>query len=82
MELPKIAAKQPTKISVQAGKTYSWCACGLSEEITFCDSFHKKIDGMPYRSLKITFEKEQDVWLCNCKQTTTPPFCDGSHKKL
>jgi CDGSH-type Zn-finger protein len=22
------------------------------------------------------------VWFCACKRTSTPPFCDGSHKKI
>lgn len=81
-DLPKIAAPSPTQVHVEAGKTYSWCTCGLSEKITFCDGAHKQVEGMPYRSLKVTFEKEQDVWLCNCKHTKNPPFCDGSHKHL
>jgi CDGSH-type Zn-finger protein len=40
------------------------------------------IEGMPFKSLKVTFEKDQDAWFCTCKQTKNPPFCDGSHKQL
>jgi glutamate synthase domain-containing protein 2 len=29
-----------------------------------------------------TVEKESKVFLCQCKQTRNPPYCDGSHKKL
>jgi len=82
MDLPKIAATTPSLIKVEAGKTYSWCTCGLSETYTMCDSAHKMVEGMPFRSLKITFEKEQEVLFCNCKQTKNPPFCDNSHLQL
>jgi len=27
-------------------------------------------------------DRDMEVWLCNCKQTKTRPFCDGSHKEL
>jgi CDGSH-type Zn-finger protein len=81
-DLPKIAGTSPTPIQVEAGKTYSWCTCGLSEKITLCDGAHKQVEGMPYRSMKVTFEQSQEVWMCNCKQTKNPPFCDGSHRNL
>jgi CDGSH-type Zn-finger protein len=32
------------------------------------------------QDFKVTFEEEKEVWLCQCKKTKTPPFCDGSHK--
>ena len=34
--------KNPYKVMVQKGKTYFWCACGLSEKQPFCDGKHKK----------------------------------------
>ena len=30
----------------------------------------------------ISIEEKKKVWLCACKQTNNPPFCDGSHKNL
>jgi CDGSH-type Zn-finger protein len=27
-------------------------------------------------------EKSETVWLCGCKRTMQPPFCDGSHETL
>ncbi|MBM3439393.1 MAG: CDGSH iron-sulfur domain-containing protein, partial [Bacteroidetes bacterium] len=27
-----------------------------------------------------TPEKDETVWLCQCKHTKNPPFCDGAHK--
>ena len=76
---PVTAACEPVVVKVEPGKVYSWCTCGVSVKQPFCDSRHKYIDGMPYRSLKVSFDKEEEVWFCQCKQTTTPPFCDGTH---
>lgn len=89
--LPKVAKASPACVKVQAAKTYAWCTCGLSEKQPFCDGAHKRIEPsinelgesvMPYKSLKVQFEKEEEVWLCQCKQTKNPPYCDGSHNKL
>ena len=27
-------------------------------------------------------EESKTAYLCNCKQTSNPGFCDGTHKKL
>ncbi|MGB3121985.1 MAG: CDGSH iron-sulfur domain-containing protein [Verrucomicrobiales bacterium] len=31
---------------------------------------------------KFTLEEGKKVWLCNCKHTKNPPYCDGSHSGL
>ncbi len=89
--LPNIAKCEPALVKVVPGKIYSWCTCGLSETEPFCDSTHKRIEPninelgekvLPFRSLKVQFEKEEEVWFCQCKQTSTPPFCDGTHNTL
>lgn len=84
MEYPKIGKCEPTKVTVQAGKTYPWCTCGLSEKQPFCDGKHKTIneENCVFTNLKVTFEEEKDVWFCNCKQTKNPPFCDGTHNTI
>jgi CDGSH-type Zn-finger protein len=79
---PIVAQPQPVCVTVEAGKTYAWCTCGLSEKQPFCDGKHKQIEGMPYKSLKVTFDQAGEVWLCQCKHTKNPPFCDGSHRSL
>lgn len=88
-DFPKAWDKQPSAVQVEQGKTYAWCTCGLSAKNPLCDGSHKQLvyeeNGetiMPYKSLKFTAEKTEEVWLCNCKQTKNPPFCDGSHKQL
>lgn len=79
---PRVATCNPKVIKVESGKIYSWCTCGLSEKQPFCDGSHKKIEGMPFKSMKVQFEKEMEIAFCQCKQSKTPPFCDGSHHLL
>jgi CDGSH-type Zn-finger protein len=79
--LPRMAKCEPAGVVVEPGKVYSWCSCGLTETEPFCDNTHRKIEGTPYRSIKVMFDKSEEVWFCQCKQTKTPPFCDKSHKK-
>ena len=79
MENPTSLNKNPIKVKVEKGKTYSWCACGLSQKQPFCDGSHKK-EGK-FKSLKHCSEESQDIYFCGCKMTKNPPFCDGSHSK-
>nr|CAI5862807.1 unnamed protein product [Callosobruchus analis] len=73
--------KKPLKITLQAGKKYSWCLCGRSKTQPFCDGTHRmdqlKITQKPVR---FAVEETKEYWLCNCKQTNNRPFCDGTHK--
>ena len=77
--LPAIQACEPAIVQTEPGKVYSWCTCGLTEKTPFCDSTHKKIDTLPFRSIKVKFENGGEVWFCQCKKTKTPPYCDDSH---
>jgi CDGSH iron-sulfur domain-containing protein 3 len=79
MSKPQIAAKQPKEVELTEGKTYAWCACGLSSNQPFCDGSHKITDLRP-KIFKA--DKHEKVWLCQCKQTGNAPFCDGTHKTL
>ena len=38
---PVVAQKAPFGVKVEEGKSYWWCACGLSKEQPFCDGSHK-----------------------------------------
>lgn len=78
---PRCAADSPTCVKVEPGKIYAWCTCGISEKQPFCDGQHKNIEGLPYKSLKVEFTEEKEVWFCNCKKTKNPPYCDGSHRE-
>lgn len=76
---PAIAQKGPYAVPVVAGKTYWWCACGLSKKQPFCDGAHKTT---AYSPLAYKADETTIVELCGCKQTATQPFCDGSHENL
>ena len=79
MSEPTIAAKQPAPVHLEAGKTYAWCACGLSKSQPLCDGSHKVTD---LRPLVFKAEKSETAYLCQCKQTKSKPFCDGTHKSV
>jgi len=79
---PRLAICEPIAVTVEPCKVYSWCSCGLTEKSPFCDSNHKRIEGTPYRSVKVMFDKAEEIWFCQCKQTKTPPFCDDTHKTV
>ena len=80
MENPATPQKNPYKIRVEKGKTYFWCACGLSPKQPFCDGSHKK-EGK-FKSLKYSAEESKEIYFCGCKMTKRQPFCDNSHSKL
>lgn len=71
--------KKAMPVEVEAGKTYYWCACGLSAKQPFCDGSHK---GSEFTPLRYDAPRTGTVWFCACKHTANAPLCDGSHKKL
>lgn len=76
---PTVYAKSPVKVSVENGKDYWWCTCGLSEDQPFCNGSHK---GTGFSPKKYTADKDGDVWFCQCKHSASGALCDGSHKTL
>ena len=79
MDKPRIAAKASVPVDLEAGKTYFFCTCGLSEKQPFCDGKHK---GTGFKSSGFSAIRTEKVWLCQCKHSNKLPFCDGTHKKL
>lgn len=77
MATPVPAGTAPLGITLEAGKTYWWCSCGLSKSQPWCDGSHK---GSGLAPCKTAVQQSGECWLCTCKATKTPPFCDGSHK--
>ena len=66
-------------VAVTAGKTYFWCACGLSAKQPFCDGSHK---GTGFTPLQYVADRSGLVFFCRCKHTARPPLCDGTHSNL
>ncbi|PCJ61159.1 MAG: glutamate synthase [Rhodospirillaceae bacterium] len=71
-----VRAKEGTYCTdLEGGRTYFWCACGLSRKQPFCDGSHAEADMEP---LMFTPEEtEEAAELCGCKLTEAPPYCDG-----
>jgi CDGSH-type Zn-finger protein len=74
-----IAQKAPLPVEVEAGKSYWWCACGLSRNQPFCDGSHK---GSAFVPQEFKPDAGRRVFFCACKQTANAPLCDGTHNKL
>ena len=79
MSEPHIGGRAPVAVDVEAGKSYWWCACGLSKSQPFCDGSHKTTAFTP---LEFKTDKPEKISFCTCKQSGRKPRCDGSHKKL
>ena len=69
----------PHEITVEAGKRYSWCSCGLSAKQPLCDGEHKKHPELNLKPLRLFPDSPSTINLCGCKRTKNPPYCDGSH---
>lgn len=67
----------PNKLELEASKTYLFCTCGKSKDITFCDGSHRETN---FKPLKFSVEKDGTYSICKCKRTKNPPYCDGSHR--
>ncbi|HEX4966915.1 MAG TPA: CDGSH iron-sulfur domain-containing protein [Nitrospiraceae bacterium] len=78
MDKPRIAAKEPAVLTLEAG-TYYWCQCGRSRDQPFCDGSHQ---GTGIEPVEFSLSETQEVALCQCKQTKTPPYCNGTHQTL
>ena len=52
------------KVKLLEGKRYSFCSCGLSKNLPYCDNAHRKYNenqGTDYKSLKIITKKDTEV---------------------
>ena len=79
MSEPVVAQKSPFSAEVEAGKSYWWCACGLSKRQPFCDGSYK---GSAFVPVEYKADASKTVWFCGCKHTHAAPLCDGSHNTL
>jgi len=81
MSSSKTTNKYPVKVTLEKGKTYTYCTCGYSQKQPFCDGAHRE-NAPELKSFKFEAEKDGEAWLCQCKETKNSPFCDGTHKEL
>ncbi len=79
MSEPTKASTTPFFADVEAGNTYFWCACGLSQKQPFCDGSHSSTDFTP---VKFEATETKKVSLCGCKHSQNTPFCDVSYSTL
>ena len=74
---------KPIKIKCKEGRTYMWCACGLSRNQPFCDGTHRFTQlGATLKPLPWTCKQTGYYWFCNCKRSAKRVFCDGTHVEL
>ena len=76
---PHIATKAPAKVTLEEGKDYWYCTCGLSANQPFCDGSHA---GTGLSPLAFEAKESKTVYFCGCKATGKSPRCDGSHRNL
>ena len=79
MNEPTIAQTSPIEVEVEQGKSFWWCACGLSAKQPFCDGSHT---GSGFTPIQYTAEESGKKWFCACKRSKNGPLCDGTHKAL
>ena len=79
MTYPVCAQKAPYPTEVEEGKSYYWCACGLSKKQPFCDGSHA---GTGMTPMVYEATETKTAWFCGCKATANKPLCDGAHTKL
>jgi len=68
----------PLPADLEAGKSYAWCRCGLSQDMPLCDGSHKNTEKEP---VTFTADTTKTAYLCGCAKTEAAPLCDGSHCK-
>ncbi len=79
MSGPAVAGTKPKAVTIEAGRDYLWCACGLSQNQPFCDGSHRTT---PFKPLAFAAEESGEGHLCMCQRTGNAPYCDGSHARL
>lgn len=73
---PDRALAAAHRVTVKAGVRRSWCACGHSARLPFCDGTHKAPD-IGAKPVRMQFEADTELVLCGCVRTADPAgLCD------
>ena len=59
-------ADKGMRIECKAGEKYSFCTCGASGNLPFCDNTHRDVNadsGTNYKSLKVVPEKDCVIYV-------------------
>ena len=80
LDPPVVADNKPVQVELKPA-CYSWCSCGHSKKQPFCDNAHRNAP-TNRKSYKFEALEQTTQFLCNCKLTGDPPFCDDACAKL
>jgi len=75
LDAPLSAGGGSVRVELKPGR-YSWCTCGHSKEQPFCDHAHREAQ-TNRKSYKFEVLEAVNAYICMCKRTNNPPFCDG-----
>ncbi len=54
------------KLKLKANKKYTFCTCGKSDTLPYCDNNHRIVNdekGTNYKSLKVISEEDTTIWV-------------------
>ena len=54
------------KLKLKANKKYTFCTCGKSDTLPYCDNNHRIVNdekGTNYKSLKVISEEDTIIWV-------------------
>eukprot|EP01080_Neovahlkampfia_damariscottae_P010719 gene10719-3339_t len=78
-ELKNTVKLNPSRIALEKGKTYKFCACEYGKSRPFCDETCVK-NNLGDKSIEYTMTKDQKyMYVCNCLKSKSLPVCDGTH---
>lgn len=78
MSAPKHGSA-PLQVDETPGKK-SYCACGWSERLPYCDGAHNRMD-TGVKPVRVELTEAGQKWVCQCHRSASMPWCDGTHKQ-
>lgn len=75
MKRPACPQNGPYAVTVEQGKSYLWCHCGLSADQPWCDGSHA---GTGIEPISFTAPISAEFYMCGCKRSNNKPYCFGN----